>query len=277
MIILDLLDSQATEDGDGVKISRIADFKGKLLDPFLMIDELKSDDEKDFVGGFPAHPHRGIETFTYMIKGGFEHQDQLGNKETITAGNVQWMSTGYGVVHSEMPITDDQEGMHGFQIWLNMPAKDKLRPARYQDSSSLPILVNKSGASLKLLAGQWEFAGETASSPLTDLAANGAIADLTLDSNTHTQLDLSAFEQVLVYVHTGMIAIPQVKSGQMAIVDAKHPLSIVVSEHGAGVLILTGNRINENIVHLGPFVMNTEEEIRQAINDYQSGKLGQIP
>jgi redox-sensitive bicupin YhaK (pirin superfamily) len=276
MIVLGRINTQATQDGDGVKISRIADFTGKYFDPFLMFDELKSDDENDFIGGFPAHPHRGIETFTYMIKGGFEHQDQLGNKEIITAGNVQWMSTGYGVIHSEMPVTDEQGGMHGFQIWLNMPAKDKLRPARYQDSTSLPVLENNIGASLKLLAGKWEFAGITASSPLTGLAGNGAIADLTLDSNSQADFDLSSAEQVLVYVHTGAIATPNVNTGQMAIVDAQQALTMVASEDGAGVLIFTGNKINEKIVHMGPFVMNTEQEITQAINDYRSGKFGQI-
>lgn len=276
MIILDRINSQATQDGDGVKISRIADFSGEIFDPYLMVDELKSDDENDFIGGFPPHPHRGIETFTYMIKGGFEHQDQLGNKAVISEGNVQWMSTGYGVVHSEMPVADMHEGMHGFQIWLNMPAKDKLRPARYQDSTSLPILTNETGASLKLLAGQWTFDETTASSPLADLAGNGAIADLTLENNGQAQLDLSDAEQVLVYVHTGSFATPDLGAGQMAVVDTQQGLAITASKHGAGALILTGNKIAEKIVHMGPFVMNTEQEIRQAISDYQNGKFGEI-
>jgi len=276
MIVLNKVNSQPTQDGDGVKISRIADFTGKYFDPYLMIDELKSDDKNDFIGGFPAHPHRGIETFTYMIKGGFEHKDQLGNKALITAGNVQWMSTGYGVVHSEMPMTDENESMHGFQIWLNMPAKDKLRAARYQDSTSLPVLTNEIGGSLKLLAGEWTFGGTTASSPLTDLAANGALGDLTLESNAKAALDLSDAEQVLIYIHTGSFASPRLDRGQMAIVDVQQAIAITAGENGAGALILVGNKINEKIVHMGPFVMNTEQEIRQAVKDYQQGKFGQI-
>jgi len=276
MIVLNIFNSKPTQDGAGVKISRIADFTGKYFDPYLMFDELKSDKKSDFIGGFPAHPHRGIETFTYMIKGSFEHQDQLGNKAMITPGNVQWMSTGYGVVHSEMPMVDEDESMHGFQIWLNMPAKDKLRPARYQDSTNLPVLTNETGASLKLLAGHWTFGGNTESSSLTGLTAKGALADITLVKNAKAEFDLSEAEQVLVYVHTGSFASPRLKAGQMAIVDAKQAISITADENGAGALILVGNRINEKIAHMGPFVMNTEAELHQAITDYQLGRFGKI-
>ena len=280
MKVIKLVNSKTTQDGDGVNISRVADFSGKYFDPYLMIDELKSDDDNDFIGGFPAHPHRGIETFTYMIKGGFEHKDQMGNKKVITAGNVQWMSTGFGVVHSEMPATDAEGGMHGFQIWLNMPAKDKLRKSRYQDSDSsktdLPILSNTTGGRLKLLAGKWTLAGNSDSSPLTDLAGKGAIADLALASKGHVQLDLSHTEQVLVYVHTGSLDTPKVNCGQLAIVDPKQALTMSANNDGAGVLILVGNKINEKIVHMGPFVMNTQKEIRQAVSDYQNGKFGSI-
>jgi len=276
MIVLNRTNSQATQDGDGVKISRIADFTGKYFDPYLMIDELKSDDKSDFIGGFPAHPHRGIETFTYMIKGGFEHKDQLGNSALITAGNVQWMSTGYGVIHSEMPLLDEKESMHGFQIWLNMPAKDKLRPARYQDSTGLPEIANETGASLKLLAGKWTFDGKTDASPLTGLTANAALADLTFKSRGKAALDLSHVEQVLVYVHTGTFAVPSLKTGELAIVDSQHELMITAGDEGAGALILIGNKIGEKIAHMGPFVMNTEQEIRQAVSDYQQGKFGTI-
>ncbi len=136
MKILQILPAQPTSDGDGVNISRVADFQALALDPYLMLDEIRSDDERDYLGGFPPHPHRGMETFTYIRKGGFEHRDQLGNVRAIREGKVQWMSTGRGVVHSEMPLADAKEGLHGFQIWLNMPAKDKMRPPRYQDSAA---------------------------------------------------------------------------------------------------------------------------------------------
>lgn len=277
MNILKTLSARPTQDGDGVNISRLADFSGINFDPYLMIDELKSSNENDFIGGFPAHPHRGIETFTYMIKGSFKHQDQLGNKEIISAGNVQWMSTGYGVVHSEMPIADEQGAMHGFQIWLNMPAKDKMRPAQYQDSTTLPSIHNETGANLKLLAGKWHFNGETVTSPLMGLTAQAAIADLTLQAGGTATLDLSHHEQVLVYVHTGALSSPILKTGQLAIVDATEILSLTGGTQGAGALILTGHKIREQIVHMGPFVMNTQSEIRQAIDDYRQGKFGKIP
>lgn len=274
MKVLKQTRSQPTQDGDGVKISRIADFGGQLLDPFLMIDELKSDDEADFIGGFPPHPHRGIETFTYMIKGGFEHADQMGNRKIIASGDVQWMSTGYGVVHSEMPVATDH-GMHGFQIWINMPARDKLRPARYQDSvgTGLPVLSNASGAQLRLLAGEWSLQGQTAVSALNELSGNASIADLTLAASGQAQLDRSAFEQVLVYIHSGELN--GYPAGTLLLVEPSQPLELQ-SKTGAGALIFSANKIRERIVHWGPFVMNTEAELHQAVADYRAGKLGSI-
>lgn len=273
MKILEIAKSAATQDGDGVKISRVADFRGKVLDPFLMIDELKSDDRADYIGGFPPHPHRGIETFTYIIKGGFEHQDQMGNKEVIGAGDVQWMSTGFGVVHSEMPVAD-AEGMHGFQIWVNMAAKDKLRPARYQDSTKTGLPeIGADGATLKALAGEWSMAGETVISPLSELSANARIADVTLLAGKSAQLDQSDYDQAFVYVHTGKVN--GVEAGHLILIDPSEPLHIK-ADMNSGVLVFSASRLREPVAHLGPFVMNTEEELRQAVRDYQSGKFGSI-
>ncbi len=276
MKILRTIPSQATQDGDGVKIARVADFAGKLLDPFLMVDELKSDDLADYIGGFPPHPHRGMETFTYIIKGGFEHQDQMGNKKVIAGGDVQWMSTGFGVVHSEMPVADAKDGMHGFQIWVNMPAKDKLRKPRYQDSTEtgLPSLENNSGASLKALAGDWQLNGEEVVSPLNGLAADAAIADVTLEAGGLANVELSDRELAFLYVHTGELnGIP---AGNLILVDNNHAAKLVAGEQGAGALVFKGNPLKEPIAHMGPFVMNYEGELRQAILDYQSGKFGNI-
>ena len=274
MQITDVMQSAPTQDGDGVKISRIADFKGLKLDPFLMIDELKSDDRADYIGGFPPHPHRGIETFTYMIKGGFEHQDQMGNKKVISSGDVQWMSTGYGVIHSEMPVADEG-GMHGFQIWVNMPAKDKLRPARYQDSvdSGLPVIENDSGTFLKALAGSWELQGKIAQSPLSELSADAAIADVTLAAGANAELNRSAFEQVFVFVHSGEVS--GYGAGHLMKVDPSQPLYLT-SEKGGGALVFSANPLSEPIAHYGPFVMNSEAELRQAVEDYRTGKFGAI-
>ncbi|AWL11547.1 Putative quercetin 2,3-dioxygenase [Saliniradius amylolyticus] len=275
MKIIDVQNSRPTQDGAGVNIRRVADFQRLSLDPYLMIDELKSDNKADYMAGFPAHPHRGIETFTYIRKGGFEHRDQMGNKKVIGAGDVQWMSTGFGVVHSEMPVEGD-EGLHGFQIWLNMPAKDKLRPPQYQDStdSGLPVVSNHSGARLTALAGNWALDGQAVSSPLQGLAASGAIADVELRASGQAQLNLSAWEQALIYVHSGSLT--EASTCQLLRIQGGAEVTLTASEQGAGALVLLGHRIGEKIAHMGPFVMNNEAELRQAVMDYQAGRMGSI-
>ncbi|OXR99451.1 pirin family protein [Shewanella algae] len=281
MKILQILPAQPTSDGDGVNISRVADFQALALDPYLMLDEIRSDDERDYLGGFPPHPHRGMETFTYIRKGGFEHRDQLGNVRAIREGKVQWMSTGRGVVHSEMPLADAKEGLHGFQIWLNMPAKDKMRPPRYQDSAADEHQqLETDGASLRLLAGDWRFAGTEASAPLTGLAGDAAIADLTLAPEAQAELDLSHLGRLALYLHSGELQLPdgkQLVAGNMFLLDSRYPLELQAGLKGAGLLILAGNPIGEAVVQMGPFVMNTQAEILQAIRDYQNGDFGEIP
>ena len=266
--------AQATQDGAGVKINRIAGFDGKSLDPYLMIDELKSDDKKDFMAGFPAHPHRGIETFTYIRKGGFEHKDQMGNVKAIRSGDVQWMSTGRGVVHSEMPL-NDSEGMHGFQIWLNMPAKDKMRAPKYQDTTDNPAPVTDlgSGGQFKALAGTWQLGEQTLTSPLQQLAGQGALADVSLQPGDELKLDLSHFDKVLIYIHSGQLQ--QYGTQSLLELDSQYPIELR-SQESAGFLILAGKAINERIAHMGPFVMNTQEELHQAVRDYQQGRFGDI-
>lgn len=280
MKVIQQLNSHATQDGDGVNISRIPGFDGKYLDPFLMIDELKSDDHSDFMGGFPAHPHRGIETFTYIIKGGFEHQDQMGNKKAIRAGDVQWMSTGFGVIHSEMPLADAKEGMHGFQIWLNMPSAEKLRAPRYQDTTEAPAPVtrNDQEVELKALAGSWQFASEEQVSSLQDLAANGMLADVTLPAGTEFKHAPLKQTKVMLYIHTGEINTEQggpVKAGSLLILEPGSDIEFN-SQTGAGVLVLAGEPLKQPIAHMGPFVMTTQAELHQAVRDYQQGKFGTL-
>lgn len=274
MKILNLARSVATQDGDGVNIARVADFSGQMLDPFLMIDELKSDNQADYIGGFPPHPHRGIETFTYIIEGGFEHRDQMGNRKVIGPGHVQWMSTGFGVVHSEMPVAGDR-GMHGFQIWVNMPAREKLRAPRYQDSvaTGIPEFRNNNGALLRALAGSWAMSDQAAASPIDELAGQASVADLRLSPGGNATLDRGHHEQLFIYIHSGHIN--GYGAGHLLLADPGTPLELS-SERGGGALIFSGNRIREEVVHMGPFVMNTEAEIRQAVKDYQSGKFGTL-
>ncbi len=276
MKLVRLLQARPTQDGDGVNISRIPGFDGKYLDPYLMIDELKSDDSKDFIGGFPPHPHRGIETFTYIRKGGFEHQDQMGNKKAIRAGDVQWMSTGRGVIHSEMPLADAADGMHGFQIWINMPSGDKMRPPRYQDSTyaPLPKAQNQRGAELTALAGSWDLEGDRINSPLQELAANAALADVTLVPGGSLTLAALKQKNVMLYVHSGELD-GGYRAGHLLLLDPDSDIA-VSSSAGAGFLILAGDPLNQPIAHMGPFVMTTQEELMQAVRDYQQGRFGSI-
>ncbi|PIW62597.1 pirin family protein [Shewanella sp. CG12_big_fil_rev_8_21_14_0_65_47_15] len=289
MKVLHQFSAKAAMDGDGVNIRRVADFVTTKFDPFLMMDEIKSDDEQDFIGGFPAHPHRGMETFTYIRKGGFEHRDQMGNVKAIRAGDVQWMSTGYGVVHSEMPLADALDGLHGFQIWVNMPAKDKLRPAKYQDTAASASVeaTNDTGATLKALAGDWAFIGQsTISATIQGLAGEAAIADLMINANGEALLDLSKHEFAALYIYQGGLskgegsqwssAVNQYEQGEFLVLDSQTPLQLKADERGAGMLLFVGKPIREKIVQMGPFVMNTQAEIQQAIRDYQEGRFGQI-
>ncbi len=287
MKVLSQFSAKAAMDGDGVNIRRVADFVTTKFDPFLMIDEIKSDDEQDFIGGFPAHPHRGMETFTYIRKGGFEHRDQMGNVKAIRAGDVQWMSTGFGVVHSEMPLADAVDGLHGFQIWVNMPAKDKLRPATYQDTagSASVEVTNDTGASLKALAGDWGFKDQPLiSATIQGLAGEAAIADLSLAPNAEAVLDLSQHEFVALYLYQGGLhnrdldegADRSFDEGDFLVLDSQSEIKFKADERGAGMLLFAGKPIREKIVQMGPFVMNTQAEIQQAIRDYQEGRFGHI-
>ena len=280
MNIANILTSYATQDGDGVNISRIPGFDGKYLDPFLMIDELKSDNEADYMGGFPAHPHRGMETFTYIIKGGFEHKDQMGNKKAIRAGDVQWMSTGNGVVHSEMPLSDAKDGLHGFQIWINMPSKEKMRDPIYQDTtqSPAPTFKNENGVTLTALAGSWQFEAVELTSSIQKLSANAALADVTLPAGKQLKLDPLKQQNVMLYIHSGSLITPDnqtFKAGKLLILEPGSDIDIA-TQHGAGVLILAGDPLKQPIAHMGPFVMTTQAEIQQAVRDCQNGQFGTL-
>jgi len=280
MNIIKILTAYNTQDGEGVKIRRIPGFDGKYLDPFLMIDELKSDEQSDYMGGFPPHPHRGIETFTYILKGGFEHRDQLGNKKAIKSGDVQWMSTGQGVMHSEMPLADAVDGLHGFQIWLNMPSNEKMRAPIYQDTveNPVPSHINEAGVKFRALAGTWLFDGKELNSPLQKLAANGAIADVHIPADTELKLAPLIQTKVMVYIHSGALLLADnssLQAGKLLILSPYSDIKLM-SGQGAGVLILAGEPLEQPIAHMGPFVMTTQDELKQAVRDYQNGEFGQI-
>ncbi|TDR55927.1 hypothetical protein DFP85_105101 [Halomonas ventosae] len=268
-----LVTSQPSQDGDGVRIQRIHDFGGGL-DPFLMLDELGSDRPDDYIGGFPPHPHRGIQTLTYVIHGGLTHEDHLGHSSTIQAGDAQWMHTGRGIIHSEMPLTD-QQGLHAFQLWLNLSARDKLSPATYRDvrSAEMPTLSGQD-ASLVALGGRWQdTAGESVTGPLEALAGQGAVAHARLAAGGELTLAVEA-STLLVYVFKGSLEIAgsPVAQGRLARLGSGERLALT-SREGAEALLLAGEPHGEPIAHYGPFVMNAHEELEQALRDYRDGTL----
>lgn len=271
--IRQLIPAQPTSDGDGVKIRRIAGFNNAALSPFLMVDELKSDQRADYVGGFPPHPHRGIETLTYMIQGHFQHRDHMGNVGELRSGGAQWMAAGRGVIHSEMPIMQDGQ-LLGFQIWINQPAKDKMIPARYHDyqPETITELGDESIGLVRVLAGNLVLKEQTLTGPLTQTGVPAMVADWRSTAGQEIEIKTRSTDNTMVYVYQGNIKVQgkPVRQGEMAVMTKGELLQLVANE-SSGVLIFNGEPINEPVVHYGPFVMNSVQEIEQAINDFNNG------
>lgn len=275
--IRQVLKGHPASDGAGVKILRIAGRAPHDLDPFLMLDEIRSDQRDDFVAGFPSHPHRGIETLTIMLEGGFEHQDHMGHRAAIRSGGAQWMSAGRGVIHSEMPLPGEGR-IHGFQLWINLPATDKLREPEYAQAEAheLPEIELENGR-LRVIAGRY---GD-AESAIGRTACETAVLELRLGPAGHFRWSPPAGHRALVRPFQGEARLANapgevatlLDSGQLAVMDGAGDVDIAAGQSGAGMLLLSGRPLGEPIVQYGPFVMNSAEEIRQAILDYQSGAL----
>jgi quercetin 2,3-dioxygenase len=267
---------QPASDGAGVKILRITGRDPHDLDPFLMLDEIRSDRRDEFVAGFPAHPHRGIETLTVMLEGGFEHQDHMGHRAAIRPGGAQWMSAGRGVIHSEMPLPGEGR-IHGFQLWINLPAADKLREPDYAqaEAGDLPERLLQHGR-LRLIAGRY---GDDVS-PIGRTAREATILHLELAAGGSFHWAPPDGHRALVRPFRGNARLATsggteeiLQNGELAVLEGDGEIAITADEHGAGMLLLSGQPLGEPIVQYGPFVMNTSEQIRQAIRDYQSGAL----
>lgn len=273
--------AHATSDGDGVKIQRLAGFNNTRFSPFLMIDELKSDESKDYVGGFPPHPHRGIETLTYMLQGHFQHKDHMGNVGELRSGGAQWMAAGRGVIHSEMPMMEEG-ALHGFQIWINQPATHKMQPAQYHDFQSESITEHQSEQNglLRVIAGVFELHNLAdhdvealrTQGPLQQTGVPLSVADWRSHSGQKITLGTNVNHNAMTYVYRGSIKIGDkvINQGQLALLTKADLLSLSSLED-SGVLIFSGEPINEPVVHYGPFVMNSMEEIEQTIQDYNNG------
>jgi len=258
-------------DGAGVKLKRSIGVEPDYFDPFLMLDEFGSEDKDDYIGGFPAHPHRGIETVTYMLEGEFEHKDSTGAKGRMKSGDVQWMKTGSGIIHSEMPAMS-QGRLHGFQLWVNMPAKEKMSKPDYIyiDSKKMQIFEDKDKI-VKVIAGKFE----NAEGPVIGHNVEPVYFDIELKKDKDFNYKLPATHNSFLYLIDGEIKIGEkihdrVENSTLILLSKGEQLK-VTSLTKAKFLLVSGKPIGEQIARGGPFVMNTKQEILQAIDDYHNG------
>ncbi|HEU4620104.1 MAG TPA: pirin family protein [Gammaproteobacteria bacterium] len=268
---------QPTSDGAGVKITRVMGTPAlDHFDPFLLLDEFRSDDPNDYIAGFPNHPHRGFETVTYMLAGHMRHADNQGNTGRLGPGAVQWMTAGRGIVHSEFP--EQEEGlMWGFQLWVNLPAKDKMTAPRYQDiqGDAIPEVDLGGGVRARVIAG--ELGG--AEGPVRGVATEPVYYDLALEPGAAYTVSVPEDHNVFVYVYQGAARVgpegspERVERGELAMLSHGSAVRVAAAEEGARLILVGGRPLNEPIARYGPFVMNTREEIYQAFQDYQAGRL----
>jgi redox-sensitive bicupin YhaK (pirin superfamily) len=265
---------QPTSDGAGVKMTRvIGSQRLDHFDPFLLLDEFRSDDPNDYIAGFPDHPHRGFETVTYMLAGHMRHGDNQGNTGHLGPGSVQWMTAGRGIVHSEFPEQEDGL-MWGFQLWVNLPASDKMTAPRYQDipAEDIPAVQPADGVTAKVIAGN--IAG--VEGPVSGIVTEPRYYDLKIDEDVSWTLELPAGHNVFVYVYEGSATIGAartfVQRGELAMLTHGDQLTIEAVDK-CSLIVVGGKPLNEPIARYGPFVMNTRDEIYKAFEDYQAGRL----
>lgn len=270
--LLQVYPARPSRDGDGVKINRIAgESLNKVLDPYLMIDEINSDAASDYMGGFPEHPHRGFETITYMKAGRMRHRDHMGNEGVIGPGDVQWMTAGRGVLHSEMP-EQDAGLMHGFQIWLNLPARDKLKPAAYRDIRSDDIArYCGAGSQIRVIAGTITVGEVVLNGCLPEMQTQPLLLDVSVEPESELALNIGGYETALVMVYRGETK--ELTAKQLGVYGGGHTLCLRAKASGFDALVLSGRALREPIAQYGPFVMNQPEEIEQAIRDFQGGRF----
>jgi redox-sensitive bicupin YhaK (pirin superfamily) len=264
-----------TSDGAGVRMTRvIATAELDHFDPFLLLDEFRSDDPGDYIAGFPDHPHRGFETVTYMLAGSMKHGDNKGNTGLLGPGSVQWMTAGRGIIHSEMPQQEDGL-MWGFQLWVNLPADRKMTEPRYQDipASAVPEIRMGEGVTARIIAG--ELGGVTG--PVTGIVTEPFYYDVRLDGPASAEFSTPEQHNVFAYVYEGAVEIGAgqggtVRRGEIALLTTG-PCVSVRSDQSARFILVGGKPLNEPIARYGPFVMNTAGEIREAIMDFQAGRF----
>jgi quercetin 2,3-dioxygenase len=270
-----VVSGQATSDGAGVKLTRVLTHSlQRRLDPFLMLDVFRTDERDDYIAGFPDHPHRGFETVTYMIAGRMRHRDAEGHEGLLEGGDVQWMTAGRGIVHSEMPEQDDG-AMEGFQLWLNLAAKDKMCAPWYRDirSADIPEVTASGGARVRVIAGRSHGVAGAIERPLTA----PLYLDIHFEAGQTLAEPLAAACNAFVCVYRGQVRIGEIPVAErkMAILanDPGADGVILCADRPARALLIAGMPLHEPIVQYGPFVMNSQQEIYQAVADFQGGKF----
>ena len=273
-----IIQSVATSDGAGVKIRRsLGQSPAARFDPILMLDEFNSDKADDYIAGFPSHPHRGFETVTYMLDGHMLHEDHMGNRGDLKAGDVQWMTAGRGIIHSEMPQQIDGR-MRGFQLWINLPAAEKMKDAAYRDiaAADIPRATPAEGVAVKVIAGELAAPSGSTRGPIGGLSTEPVYWDIALDAQAQVDFTLPAGHHLFLYCYEGEVAVGEdrrmLKAGQAGLLSDGEQLALSAPE-ASRTLLIGGKPIGEPIAQYGPFVMNSPDEIEQAINDYRSGQL----
>ena len=266
-----IIDPIPASDGAGVKLKRSIGVEPNYFDPFLMLDEFGSENKDDYIGGFPPHPHRGIETVTYMLSGEFEHEDSTGAKGKMSSGDVQWMKTGGGIIHSEMPAMTEGK-LHGFQLWVNMPAKLKMNKPEYIYIDADKMSTHKDNEkTVKVIAGKFE----NAEGPVKGHNVEPVYFDVEIEKDKEFNFNLPSTHNSLIYLIDG-----EIKVGDLNHDPAKNSTLIILTKgerlkvsslSKAKFLLISGKPIGEPIARGGPFVMNTKAEILQAVQDYHNG------
>ena len=279
-------------EGAGVKLHRAFGFQNPdQFDPFLLFDDFRNDRPEDFQAGFPWHPHRGIETITYVLDGTVEHGDSLGNQGTLGAGSVQWMTAGSGILHQEMPKGNSQGQMHGFQLWANLPASLKMTAPRYQDIQGQDIteVIDDDGVKVKIIIGK--FWGKTG--PVDGIAADPQYLDITIPAGVRKTLPIDTYRSAFAYVFEGFAQFRNASDAAGVLVEKEidgqevnirdqsgnrtlvqfgtgSEITVQAGEQGVRFLLVSGAPIKEPVAWHGPIVMNTREEIMQAMSDLKN-------
>ena len=266
-----------TSDGAGVRLTRVIGGPDLPdLDPFLLLDEFGTDKAEDYLAGFPSHPHRGFETVTYMLDGRMRHKDNHGNEGLLTPGSVQWMTAGRGLVHSEMPEQESGR-MRGFQLWVNLPAREKMTDPKYQEFAPdrIPVVQPAAGVQVKLIAGQ---VGDTVG-PIAQPATDPVYLDIELKPGVAWEYVLPEGHNAFAYVFEGALAVGQgenarpVSAQEMAVLGGGEVLQLQAGGEGARLILVAGRPLREPVMRHGPFVMNTRQELMQAFVDFQEGRF----